>query len=134
MISAARKAGVKRIKYFGFDFFEKSPDSPTSLNEIAELFTKFNVEYYLFNGDTRETLPREVQNLPKMDFIYIDGGHSYETCKSDWENAKRLMHDETVVVFDDIRYDGVSRVVDEIGNEFIIERTPRRAIVRRCRE
>jgi predicted O-methyltransferase YrrM len=36
-----------------------------------------------------------------MDFIFIDGGHSFETIQSDWDNVKHRMHDETVVVFDD---------------------------------
>lgn len=66
-------------------------------------------------GDTRETLPKHTSSLPKMDLIFIDGNHSYEACKSDWECSKSLMHKESSVWFHDYDKEGVSKVVDEIG-------------------
>ena len=71
----------------------------------------------LFKGDSVETLPKEVKTLPKMDLIFIDGGHSYATAKSDWENSRFLMHNETAVFFHNYDFSGVKRVIDNISRE-----------------
>jgi len=85
---------------------------------------KTGAKVYLFKGDSRETLPRELKKLPKMDFIHIDGGHSYDVVKSDWENSRKLMHERTVVMFDDYEIEeGVTKVVNEI-NRAIYEIQP----------
>jgi len=128
MIQEARKAGVNEIEYFGFDTFEGVPDdepqtgSPTDIEKVKKILTNLKVKYHLFKGNTRETLPRVVPTLPKMDFIYIDGGHSEKTVRSDWQNVQSLMHNGTVVVFDDYGLiepplRGITRVVNEIGND-----------------
>jgi hypothetical protein len=39
--------------------------------------------------------------LPKMDLVFIDGGHSTETVATDWENVKDLLHEKSIVFFDD---------------------------------
>jgi predicted O-methyltransferase YrrM len=66
-----------------------------------------------------------ITELPVMDLIFIDGGHSYGTVKSDWNCCKQLMHHDTVVVFDDyvnpdaVKHEGygVNAVVDEIDRD-----------------
>ncbi len=50
-----------------------------------------------------------------MDLIFIDGGHSYSTVKSDWENSKSLMHQETAVFLHNYDFPGPRRVVDNIS-------------------
>jgi hypothetical protein len=52
-----------------------------------------------------------------MDLIFIDGGHSYPTVKSDWENSKSLMHNKTAVFFHNYNFSGVKQVVDNIPRE-----------------
>lgn len=135
MINEARKAGVKEIEYYGFDLFDEPPkdEYPASKNvwdskvvwdieKVDEFLSSLGIKYRLFKGDTKETLPKAIPNLPKMDFIYIDGGHSYETAKSDWENCEKLMHDRTVVVFDDYEFcDGVTKLVSEIGRSYDVK-------------
>jgi hypothetical protein len=39
--------------------------------------------------------------MPPADLVFIDGGHSYETVSADWHNVQHLLHDQTVVYFDD---------------------------------
>jgi hypothetical protein len=55
----------------------------------------------LFKGDTKKTLPAAIPNLPKMDIIFVDGGHSLATVQSDFEHALKLAHDKTIILLDD---------------------------------
>lgn len=150
MIKESRKVVKTEITYYGFDLFTKAPEYEQSLQipvsskeEIEELLSGLNFgAYHLFKGNTKKILSKVVLDLPKMDLIYIDGGKSYETVKSDWENCKKLMHDETVVVFDDYGVPiGITKVVDEIGSDYdvrhisagILREDKKQAVVRRSK-
>lgn len=101
---------ASEIGYYGFDLFgqmtterfaeEKSKWPPTQ-QEADRKLRETGADIHLYQGDTTEILPNVVGDLPQMDFIFIDGGHSLETIANDWHWASRLMHDKTVVVFDD---------------------------------
>ena len=131
------------VEYFGFDLFE-SIDNVTFMKEFSlTVPTKKEVDQFLgrkgvrkrhlFSGNTMESLPREKERLPKMDLVFIDGGHSEETVASDWENVKHLLHEKSVVYFDDYPNWGIGPVVDgidsglwdievmEIEDEFLVD-------------
>lgn len=106
--SESAQPGV--VEYYGFDLFEELERArfeseiskwPPTMREVEEKLRATGVHVRLFKGDTLSSLPAAVLTLPKMDFIYIDGGHSLETIQNDWEGASKLMHDKTVVLFDD---------------------------------
>ena len=79
-----------------------------------------NIHFYI--GDTRKTLPAVVGELPKMDLIFIDGGHTEDVVGSDWEFCRRLMHAQTVCFFHDYPMSaGVRKVVNRIGNGFSVK-------------
>jgi len=99
----------REVEYYGFDFFVGS-----TFHQVEEKLKRTGCKFKLFKGDTVETLPRAVQTLPKMDLIFIDGGKSYTEAKSDWENSKTLMHDETAVFVHNYEFSGVRRMVDNI--------------------
>ena len=61
------------------------------MKEKGKTFT-----FKLHKGDTKETL-KKCKSASKVDFAFIDGGHSYETVKSDYENLKKV----PILVFDD---------------------------------
>lgn len=61
-----------------------------------------NIGVTLTQGDSRGVLPLLVPILPQMDFIYVDGGHSLETIRSDWEAVQPLLSKDGVVFFDDV--------------------------------
>ncbi len=98
------------IAYYGFDLFEEMDEarlaheiskSPFSMDEIQRRLDSTGAAVHLYKGDSTKTLPRLVGTLPMMDFIFIDGGHSLGTVRSDWENVQKLMHERTIVIFDD---------------------------------
>lgn len=97
------------VEYYGFDIV------PAALEYSQTVLERMRIKkYHLFLGDTKTTLPGLVDSLPKMDFIYIDGDHDYKTAISDWENSKKLIHDGSVVIFDDAHWGDVKKVVSEI--------------------
>jgi predicted O-methyltransferase YrrM len=111
MITAAQKYhSPEKINYYGFDLFEdltlekfkeevsKMPPLKQEVEDKLRM-TKSNIN--LFKGDTIQSLPENIAKLPKMDFIFIDGGHSLKTITNDWYCVQQLMHNETVVIFDD---------------------------------
>ena len=114
MIERAARNGRIFVEYYGFDMFEQMTPE---VNE-AEVGKKTLAKSYdevmkylkertkariikLFKGDTKKTLPAAISNLPKMDVIFVDGGHSLSTVQSDFEHALKLAHSKTIILLDD---------------------------------
>ena len=57
----------------------------------------------LIIGDSTKSVPKFISSLNnhKFDIIFIDGGHAYETAKTDLENCMYLAHKDTIVILDD---------------------------------
>lgn len=111
-----------KLKYYGYDVFDAvANDEEFHIKEIngkgaGKLRTakrnlehrKFKYkqfEYKLVKGYTQDTLKEST-----YDFVYIDGGHSYETVKHDYYKVK----DSRVIVFDDYQTEGVKEFFDEL--------------------
>ena len=111
MILEAQKFHKKEeVNYYGFDLFEQMDREmfkfeiskiPPTKQKVEEKLKVSGSPIHLFQGNTMQTLPEVSKTLPKMDFIYIDGGHSLETIQNDWDYTKNLMHKGTIVLFDD---------------------------------
>lgn len=112
--TAALKVPESDISYYGFDLFEDltpqlsneefsisnaPPPKMADVQKTIEQDTEAKIT--LIKGNTRKTLRENIDKLPKMDFIYIDGGHTIETTRNDWQYSSKLMHRDTVVYFDD---------------------------------
>jgi predicted O-methyltransferase YrrM len=92
--------------YYGFDLFEDA----TVENDREEMNVKPHhymdnihqrldgYKAFLYKGNTRETLKNFNE---KVDFVWLDGGHSVETIQSDWDNLKRCLMPDAWVFFDD---------------------------------
>ena len=118
----------RQADYYGFDLFEEmGPEkfaqetaiwpAPMELVESRLKGIKFRGRtpgVRLFKGDTTRTLRDAAPEIGRADLIYIDGGHSYETVRSDWENSAALCGPGTVVLIDDYPNWGVGPLVDGI--------------------
>jgi len=114
MITTARKHNPN-IKYYGFDLFEDMTDKVKAkeihakknvTKSMAETKLKsINADYELICGNTMDTLPEFVTRMKSadltLDFVFIDGGHSLETIKSDWYWISQLMNAKSVIILDD---------------------------------
>jgi len=101
-----------KVTYTGYDLFgEATPElnkkefntkPNNTVENVSERLAKFALEqgkegktfeFNLVEGDTKDTL----LDNPTADFIFIDGGHSYETVSHDYAQLKH----NKVVVMDD---------------------------------
>ncbi len=115
------------VVYFGFDMFESLTDAiflkefaltvPSKKNVDKFLERSGCIRRHLFAGNTKETLNAKKAKLPKMDLVFLDGGHSEETVASDWANVQDLLHAGSVVFFDDYPNWGIGPVVDTIDRK-----------------
>jgi predicted O-methyltransferase YrrM len=72
-----------------------------------------NKELFEMNHNILESIAPE----GGYDLIFIDGDHSYEGAKKDWEHALKFSHKETLIVIDniwDIRLKEVRRFYDDM--------------------
>ena len=67
------------FKHFYYNIILK--ENLNSIESIKKFLNKFKNNINLVKGDTNKTLSQ--QDLSKIDFAFIDGGHSYETTYSD---------------------------------------------------
>lgn len=64
-----------------------------------------------------QILSERTKEFGKYDLIFVDGDHSYDGAKEDYEMALRVAHRETVIVFDnvwDIRLNEVRQFYDSL--------------------
>jgi len=143
--NASLKVPENEIEYYGFDLFEDL-SSQLSIEEFSiseatpkvadvQKFIQENTKakVTLIKGNTRETLKEN--NLPEMDLIYIDGGHTIETTRNDWQYSSRLMKEDTVVYFDDycdeMPFIGAYFIKNELGPQYQYEVMPEPDIYKR---
>lgn len=138
MIKLAQENSTVPVKYIGFDLFEDLTEEmyrfelskrPPTRKEVEEKLFGTGAAITLVQGNTLDTLPKYVENSQKVDFVFIDGGHHVATIQSDWNAVSQLMHEDTVVIFDDYwrnRSDQSAKpVVDSIDkNRFSVEILP----------
>jgi predicted O-methyltransferase YrrM len=118
-------------RYYGFDLFEDATRDTDAeemnvkphhyIDSVMERLEGWDVQ--LYKGNTRETLKNFNESV---DFVWLDGGHSVETIRSDWENIKRCLTPDAWVFFDDYytgpidttRY-GCNEIVKDLKHEIL---------------
>lgn len=70
--------------------------------------------------DSRTLNPLEHKLVDRFDFIFIDGGHDYETVRIDTLNAMEMAKEDSVIIWHDYRskiHGDVTRFVDAFSHE-----------------
>ena len=91
-----------------------------SIQSIEKFLKKFKKNINLVKGDTNKTLKKT--NLKKIDFAFIDGGHSYETTYSDLTMLYSSMKNKSKTIVCDDYIDtsyitDVKKAVDDFVKE-----------------
>ena len=88
-----------------------------SLKSVKNLLKKFEPNVELIKGFSHEALKKI--DLSKIDFIFLDGGHAYETVKEDLRIILKGIKKNTVVICDDYDQEGygVKKAVDELKSQ-----------------
>ena len=96
------------VKMMGFDLFEVSPsgelapqENTLSYDESMKLISNWNRDAVLVKGDTNITLRNGSLDLVESPVVvYLDGGHSYETVKSDFWNLYNQLESGLIILDD----------------------------------
>ena len=88
-----------------------------SIESVQKLLQEYSQNIKLIAGDTNKVL-KEI-DLQKMDFVFLDGGHSYETVINDlstlYENMK---NQKKVILCDDYGKESYISEVEKAINDF----------------
>ena len=86
---------------------------PYSIKSVLRLLKKFQNNVNIIKGSSNKVL-KEI-NLDEFDYVFLDGGHKYETVKNDLENLTQVINNNGIILCDD--YDlsyapGVKKAID----------------------
>ncbi len=128
------------FKYIGLDLFEKNDENksevipntnfnnplkqiyfkhikrqdPYSIEAVKDLLKKFKENIHLIKGNSNNVL--EKIDMKKIDFVFIDGGHEYNTVVNDLNHCKEVINLKGTVLCDDYNLGsapGVKKAIDE---------------------
>ena len=100
------------LKTIYYRFIIKS--DPYNLESVNKLLNKFKKNVNIIKGNSNEVLKKI--NLDGIDYVFLDGGHKYETVRNDLENLIQIVNNKGTILCDD--YDlsyapGVRKAIDE---------------------
>ena len=128
------------FKFIGLDLFEKTNENkdeiipntkfsnplktiwyryikredPYSLNAVQNLLSKFRDNVHLIKGNSNIVLKKI--DMSKIDYVFLDGGHEYETVKNDLNNCSEVIEKKGTILCDDYNLGsalGVKKAIDE---------------------
>ena len=110
------------LKRIYFKYIKKQ--NPYSLDAVKDLLKKFEKNIHLIQGNSNKVLKKI--DMSKIDYVFLDGGHEYNTVKNDLENCIEVIKKGGTVLCDDYNLGsapGVKRAIDEyvLKNKFNIE-------------
>ena len=91
-------------------------ENPYSLTSVKKFLKKFEKNVEIIKGNSKNVLPN--MDLSDVDYVFLDGGHSYETVKNDLNNCKIVIDNNGIVLCDDYNLSyapGVKKAIDEFS-------------------
>ena len=100
------------LKTFYFKYVKRQ--NPYSSLAVRDLLKKYRQNVEIITGNTNEELKN--LNLKNIEYIFIDGGHDFETVKNDLYFCRKFIKNGGTILCDD--YDltqapGVKKAIDE---------------------
>ena len=128
------------FKYIGLDLFEKNHENkseiipntnfsnplkqiyfkyikrqdPYTLEAVEDLLKKFKNNVHLIKGNSNTILKKI--DMSKIDYVFLDGGHEYETVKNDLNSCREVIDNNGTILCDDYNLSyapGVKKAIDE---------------------
>jgi predicted O-methyltransferase YrrM len=138
-----KKIHKQDFKYIGLDLFEKNDENkseiipninfsnplkniyfkyikrqdPYSLEAVKDLLKKFSNNVHLIKGNSNHILKKI--EMSKIEYVFLDGGHEYETVKNDLNNCLEVIKNSGTILCDDYNLSyapGVKKAIDEFVN------------------
>lgn len=92
---------------------EGSPETAAVAQATFDKANLNNIELVIGNFD--DTLPGVIENLAKLDFVFVDGNHQKDATLKYFEWCLPKVHENTMLIFDDIYWsEGMKEVWAEI--------------------
>lgn len=112
--SAAKKSNSR---IYCIDTWENHAMSEGKRNTLEE-FNKNTIGYKNYitkiKGYSHDVVNEIENNLKKINLLFIDGDHSYDGVKSDWENYRKFLEKGSIIVLHDFGWaEGVKKVIKE---------------------
>ena len=100
------------IKQFYYKYIKRQ--NPYSLDAVKDLLEKFKNNIHLIKGNSNKVLKKI--DLSKIDYVFLDGGHEYNTVLNDLNCCIEVINNNGTVLCDD--YDlqqapGVKKAIDD---------------------
>ena len=104
------------LKRIYFEYILKQ--DPYSVDAVTYLLKKFEKNIHLIKGNSNLLLKK--MDMSQIDYVFLDGGHAYETVKNDLHYSKPVLDNNGTILCDD--YDlsyapGVKQAIDEFVAE-----------------
>ena len=100
------------LKKFYFRYLLRK--DPYSLQAVKDLLKKFKNNIHLIKGNSNNFLKKI--DMSKIDYIFLDGGHAYETVKNDLNYSQAVLDNNGTILCDDYNLSyapGVKLAIDE---------------------
>lgn len=121
----------KNVRYVGVDLFEDANDNimrneylskkPESVGRVYRRIKGVTTNFVLHKGYSIGILQNFVNTDEKFDLIFIDGGKSLETIRSDFKLCTQLLT-EGGIIFLDTEHQNITHFVDNELDEFDVEK------------
>ena len=115
------------LKRIYFEYILKQ--DPYSVDAVTYLLKKFDKNIHLIKGNSNLLLKKI--DMSKIDYVFLDGGHAYETVINDLHYSKPVLENNGTILCDDYNLSqapGVKQAIDEfvinnnLKSEIIFER------------
>ena len=103
------------IKNFYFNYIKRQ--NPYSLEAVNDLLKKFKDNASLIKGNSNIILKKI--DMSKIDYVFLDGGHDYQTVKNDLNCCLEVINSNGTVLCDDYNLGAQAPEVKIAIDEFV---------------